>query len=248
MLIDALCEMVRSQPRGRVTSNRVGWARLCGTTVDHAEDLLNELVSQQTICEVETDGNGDVTLTCPLIVRQEVARESTRSRVARHRRHRRNGREGAHGNADVTNPGFLPAPPSFRAPEPSAPPPRETPPLPSGAAPAQQPKPPARSTPPSLNEVRTYWSEASLRGDPEAFFDHWESPGWRDRNGPIRNWRARARTWSRNEDRFGQTPPTRGGGTPKSRSSALASRQFAVFDQTSDVAAANPVDVRESDS
>jgi hypothetical protein len=232
MLIDALCEMVRSQPRGRVTSSRVGWARLCGTTVDHAADLLNELVSQQTICEVEADGNGDVTLTCPEIARQEAARESTRSRVARHRKRARNGPLGASGNADVTGAVSPPAPPSSRAPEPSAPP--QDSPLPAGAALKSAKS--ARAIPPALDAVRAYWTEAALRGDPDAFFDHWQSSGWRDRNGPIRDWQARARTWSRNENRFGPAAPTRRPSAPGRQANA----QFAVFEQA-DLPNADPM-------
>lgn len=122
---DTLCAMHWSRPRGRMTSSMVGWARLWGTTVDHAGELLNELVTH-TICDSETRDDGNVTLVNRRMAREEAAKESARSRVERFRKKRS-------GNAPVTESNSLPS--SSGAPEPSAPPPRNTPPLASREAP-----------------------------------------------------------------------------------------------------------------
>ena len=54
--------------------------------------------------------------------------------------------------------------------------------------------------PPALEEVRDYWREAKLRGNPEGFFDHFTSNGWRvGGKAPMKDWQASARNWSRNE-------------------------------------------------
>ncbi len=52
---------------------------------------------------------------------------------------------------------------------------------------------------PKLDEVKSFWSEANLKGLPEAFFNHFEANGWRTRTGPLRNWQAAARNWSLRE-------------------------------------------------
>jgi hypothetical protein len=64
--------------------------------------------------------------------------------------------------------------------------------------------------PADVDEVRGYWSEARLQGLPEAFHDHFESIGWRTRQGPLKDWKAAARNWSRRENGNGgprKSPP-----------------------------------------
>ena len=54
--------------------------------------------------------------------------------------------------------------------------------------------------PPTLEEVRSYFGANALRGDPEAFFDFYESQGWRKSNGlPIVSWTAQAKQWHRGQ-------------------------------------------------
>lgn len=56
---------------------------------------------------------------------------------------------------------------------------------------------------PTLPEVVEYWRAQSLKGDPEAFFDHFESNGWRvSGRTPMKDWRAAARNWSRRQSEF----------------------------------------------
>jgi hypothetical protein len=53
--------------------------------------------------------------------------------------------------------------------------------------------------PADVAEAKGYWSEAQLHGLPEAFYDYFESNGWRTRQGPLKDWKAAARNWSRRE-------------------------------------------------
>lgn len=62
--------------------------------------------------------------------------------------------------------------------------------------------------PPTLDDVRAYFSCNCLRGDPAEFFDHFESQGWLRANGlPISDWMAQARQWSRKQIEFDQSKP-----------------------------------------
>jgi biotin operon repressor len=60
--------------------------------------------------------------------------------------------------------------------------------------------------PRDLDEVRDYFDQIGGT-DPEQFFDYWTSAGWRRKSGPIRDWRATARTWTRSPYRRGSTTP-----------------------------------------
>ena len=54
--------------------------------------------------------------------------------------------------------------------------------------------------PPTLDEVRGYFGANCLRGDPDAFFDFYESQGWRKSNGlPIASWTSQAKQWHRKQ-------------------------------------------------
>lgn len=67
---------------------------------------------------------------------------------------------------------------------------------------------PEFSEPPDLGEVRDYFGANCLRGNPEEFFDHFESQGWVRSNGqPVADWRAQARMWSRRQVEFDQSKP-----------------------------------------
>lgn len=62
--------------------------------------------------------------------------------------------------------------------------------------------------PPSSDEVAAYFGANCLRGNPEEFFDHFESQGWVRSNGqPIADWMAQARMWSRRQVEFDQSKP-----------------------------------------
>lgn len=67
---------------------------------------------------------------------------------------------------------------------------------------------PSEAYPPEIGEVRDYFGANCLRGNPEEFFDHFESQGWVRSNGqPIADWRAQARMWSRRQVEFDQSKP-----------------------------------------
>ena len=48
---------------------------------------------------------------------------------------------------------------------------------------------------PSLEEIRFYVRERGNLIDPEAFFNFYESKGWRVGSQPMKNWQAAIRTW-----------------------------------------------------
>ena len=49
-------------------------------------------------------------------------------------------------------------------------------------------------------EVSDYWTKQKLNGEPEEFFDYYESNGWVQGKGkPIKNWKSAANNWSRNQ-------------------------------------------------
>ena len=60
-------------------------------------------------------------------------------------------------------------------------------------------------TPPTLEEVDRYVTEAGLQMDAGAFFDHFTANGWRvSGKAPMKDWRAAVRSWARQESRFGK--------------------------------------------
>jgi len=62
----------------------------------------------------------------------------------------------------------------------------------------------SKARPRDLDEVRAYWLEDNLTGDPEAWWDHCLTVGWvvGKARTPIRDWRSACRTWSRNETKY----------------------------------------------
>lgn len=60
-----------------------------------------------------------------------------------------------------------------------------------------------RFAPPTLEEVRDYVHETGLQMDPDAFFDHFKSNGWKvGGKAAMKDWRATARNWARREKTF----------------------------------------------
>lgn len=62
---------------------------------------------------------------------------------------------------------------------------------------------------PSVQQIAEYQTEASLyKFDAESFVDYWESVGWKRGRTPMKDWKATARTWAKNEEkRNGKTRP-----------------------------------------
>ena len=62
-----------------------------------------------------------------------------------------------------------------------------------------------RATPnfkkPSLEEIGDYVFSANLNVDAEKFFDYYESNGWMVGRTKMKNWKAAARNWSRNQSK-----------------------------------------------
>ncbi len=64
----------------------------------------------------------------------------------------------------------------------------------------------ASFTPPTLDEVKAECRKRGNSVDPEAFWAHYDSNGWRQGNGlPLKNWRSAIVTWEKNGDRFAAT-------------------------------------------
>ena len=57
----------------------------------------------------------------------------------------------------------------------------------------------SRFTKPTVDEIAAYCSERKNNVDPQAFFDFYESKGWRVGNQAMKDWRASVRTWERRE-------------------------------------------------
>lgn len=52
---------------------------------------------------------------------------------------------------------------------------------------------------PTIEEIAAYCAERKNNVDPQAFFDFYESKGWRVGNQPMKDWKASVRTWERRE-------------------------------------------------
>jgi len=67
------------------------------------------------------------------------------------------------------------------------------------------PKKPSKTfNPPTLNETIEYAQETNLTSiDPEAFFDHFTSNGWKvSGKAPMKDWKAAVRNWNRNDKKW----------------------------------------------
>jgi hypothetical protein len=60
-----------------------------------------------------------------------------------------------------------------------------------------------RFVPPTLGEVMKYQLESQLAFDPSGFIDYWTSVGWKRGRTPMKDWKATARNWARNEKKDG---------------------------------------------
>lgn len=63
---------------------------------------------------------------------------------------------------------------------------------------------------PTIEEIAAYCAERKNNVDPQAFFDFYESKGWRVGNQPMKDWKACVRTWERREKPNGSGKPTAG--------------------------------------
>lgn len=65
-------------------------------------------------------------------------------------------------------------------------------------------KPKKRFVKPTIDEIKQYAKEANLANlDPNAFFDHFESNGWKVSGiSPMKDWKAAMRTWNRRTLQF----------------------------------------------
>lgn len=55
----------------------------------------------------------------------------------------------------------------------------------------------SRFTKPTVDEIAAYCSERGNSVDAQAFYDFYESKGWRVGNQPMKDWKASVRTWER---------------------------------------------------
>lgn len=71
----------------------------------------------------------------------------------------------------------------------------------------------AEFVPPTLEEVKTYFSANCLRGSASKFYDYYESNGWTRQGFPIAKWEPVARIWSDRERGYDAERKARGGQT-----------------------------------
>lgn len=62
---------------------------------------------------------------------------------------------------------------------------------------APTPPPVSKFLKPSVEEILAYCDERENRVDPQKFYDHYESNGWRVGRNPMKDWKAAVRTWER---------------------------------------------------
>jgi hypothetical protein len=55
---------------------------------------------------------------------------------------------------------------------------------------------------PTINEITAYVLEKGYTFNPQAFYDYYESNGWRVGRNPMKDWRAAMRNWNKNEQHF----------------------------------------------
>lgn len=53
---------------------------------------------------------------------------------------------------------------------------------------------------PSIEEIQIYCIERKNAIDPQAFYDFYESVGWKVGNKPMKNWQAAVRTWEKRDN------------------------------------------------
>jgi hypothetical protein len=58
---------------------------------------------------------------------------------------------------------------------------------------------------PTVDEVRAYCAERKNGVDPEAWWDHYESNGWKVGRTPMKDWKAAVRTWERKRKEWVET-------------------------------------------
>lgn len=66
---------------------------------------------------------------------------------------------------------------------------------------------------PTIEEIRSYCLERRNSVDPQKFFDHYESNGWRVGKNSMKSWQAAVRTWEKNDyEQTGTGIPEKGSG------------------------------------
>lgn len=67
---------------------------------------------------------------------------------------------------------------------------------------------PKKNSRPTVEEVRAYCLERKNTVNPEKWFDHYTSNGWRVGKNPMRDWKAAVRNWERTEINSVPVQPT----------------------------------------
>lgn len=70
----------------------------------------------------------------------------------------------------------------------------------------------SRFAKPTLGEIAAYCAERKNNVVPQAFFDFYESVGWRVGNKPMKDWKACVRTWEHREKPNGAKPAGKANG------------------------------------
>ena len=84
-------------------------------------------------------------------------------------------------------------------------------------APAPKKKERAHFTKPTLQEVAAYCRERGSKVDPQRWYDHYESNGWKVGRNAMRDWKAAVRSWEHNGFAGGNAPSTKPDGPPPNK-------------------------------
>lgn len=68
-----------------------------------------------------------------------------------------------------------------------------------------------RTTPPHFDDVRAYFAELGAPNEAQRYMDFYTANGWKVGRNPMKDWKAAARNWTRNQSKYTdkhQTPET----------------------------------------
>jgi hypothetical protein len=82
--MDIICILWRAEQRGSLTHQPVIWARILRCSKDEFHAVIDELFNFK-VADVVTECNGDVTVSCRRMLRDEKDRNNTKLRVQRYR-------------------------------------------------------------------------------------------------------------------------------------------------------------------
>jgi uncharacterized protein YdaU (DUF1376 family) len=81
--IDILCALWWSAERGVLSTSTAGWSRLIRASNDDVEDVIDEILTHK-VADIKREPNGNITVVCRRMVRDEEYRQQNAERQRRH--------------------------------------------------------------------------------------------------------------------------------------------------------------------